>query len=287
MEYTNVDERVIDVGLVKRLIKKQFPQWRHAQIIPVVDGGWDNRMFHLGDTMLVRLPSASGYVPQVEKEHTWLPILAPQLPLLIPHPVAKGKPHEEFPWAWSIYYWLEGETASRETISNFNAFAGDLAAFLNALERADTEDAPLAGAHCWFRGCSLHTYHEETYQALSILNDSINTDLARAVWDNALESEWQHAPVWFHGDVSPGNLLVTDGKLCAVIDFGCSGIGDPACDLAIAWTFLTPESRNVFRAQRHVDDQTWARGRGWALWKALIILSGLDSNQKNERQDNT
>ncbi|MGF1575189.1 MAG: aminoglycoside phosphotransferase family protein [Cyanophyceae cyanobacterium] len=266
----------ITTSLVHQLVSSQFPQWAHLSIKPVAFGGWDNRTFHLGDLMTVRLPSAAAYTAQVEKEHRWLPKLAPHLPLPIPTPLAKGDPCDRYPWPWSIYGWIEGETAAPERITDLKQVATALAGFLMALQRVDPSHGPAPGSHNFYRGGPLSIYDSETRQALAILSDQsgqIDTHAALAMWEEALASSWQGPPVWLHGDISPSNLLVKDGQLIAIIDFGCSAIGDPACDLAIAWTFFAEPSRATFRAALPLDQATWARGRGWALWKALITVA--------------
>lgn len=263
----------INVALVSQLIASQFPQWAHLAVKPVELSGWDNRTFHLGPSMSVRLPSDEGYVAQVEKEHRFLPRLAPFLPLPIPVPLVKGIPGEGYPWLWSVYGWLEGENATLERITDLSQFAISLAEFLLALQRIDASDGPPAGEHNFFRGGSLMNYDAETRAKIEELAGEIDTDAATRVWDTALESTWQGSPVWVHGDVASGNLLVKDGRLCAVIDFGCCAVGDPACDLVMAWTFFSGESREAFKATLGVDRATWARARGWALWKALITLA--------------
>ena len=262
----------IDATLVKRLILTQFPQWAHLPIKPVGNGGWDNRHFRLGARMSVRLPSALSYVAQVEKEHRWLPILRPHLPLPIPVPLALGAPGAGFPWPWSIYRWLEGKQAHADHIQNLGQFAVNLANFLVALRRIDTRDGPLPGHHNFHRGGSLTVYDAETREAIGSLADEIDVRAVTEVWDTALATSWEGPPVWVHGDIAEGNLLVKDGQLCVVIDFGCAGIGDPSCDLVIAWTFLDPASRASFRAAIALDPATWERARGWAIWKALITL---------------
>ena len=270
MSVASVD---INEALVRRLVAAQFPQWAHLPITQVAIGGNDNRTFHLGDEMSVRLPSAEGYADQVEKEHWWLPRLAPLLPLPIPVPLAKGTPADSYPWHWSIYRWMEGETAGVERIADLREFAAALAHFLAALQRIDPAGGPPPGRHNFYRGASLSMYDAETRQALKALDGRIDTDAAAKVWETALHSTWDGAPVWLHGDVAAGNLLVKDGRLSAVIDFGCSAVGDPACDMTIAWTLLSGESRDTFRAALPVDAATWARGLGWALWKGLITLA--------------
>jgi aminoglycoside phosphotransferase (APT) family kinase protein len=263
----------IDVALVRRLVDAQFPQWADLPVSPVEVGGWDNRTFRLGERMTVRLPSAEGYVAQVAKEQRWLPYLAPRLPLPIPVPLAQGVPAEGYPFPWSVYPWLDGENAGPGAIGDLSAFAVALAGFLTALQSVDATGGPPPGPHCWYRGGPLTTYDAETRRALETLGDRIDRDAATDVWETALAATWHGTPVWFHGDVSAGNLLVRDGRLAAVIDFGSSGVGDPACDLAIAWTLLSGESREAFRDALSADPATWARGRGWTVWKSLITLA--------------
>lgn len=262
----------IDATLVKQLIRTQFPQWAELPIAPVENGGWDNRTFHLGDSMSVRLPSAPHYVAQVEKEHRWLPVLGPQLPLPIPVPLARGTPGAGYPWPWSIYGWLDGKPAQADRINDLGRFAKDLAGFLSALRGIDTSDGPVPGAHNFHRGGSLTVYDAETREAIGKLTSKIDAAAATEVWDRALTTSWHGPPVWVHGDVAASNLLVDEGRLCAVIDFGCAGVGDPSCDLVIVWTFLDSASRNLFRSAMGLDRATWERARGWAIWKALITL---------------
>jgi aminoglycoside phosphotransferase (APT) family kinase protein len=263
----------IDATLVRTLVARQFAQWADLPVRAVAEGGWDNRTFHLGDAMSVRLPSAERYVAQVEKEHRWLPALASQLPLPIPAPLAMGKPDADYPWPWSIYAWIEGDRASHDAISDLPTFAEELADFLIALRKIDASDGPLAGAHNFHRGGSLAVYDGETRQALVVLADELDVSLLTEIWERALCSSWREKPVWVHGDIAEGNLLVRDGRLSAVIDFGSSGVGDPSSDLVIAWTLFDEPARNAFRARVGLDRQTWERARGWCLWKALITIA--------------
>jgi aminoglycoside phosphotransferase (APT) family kinase protein len=275
---------MINAELVRRLVAEQFPRWSRLSITPIVPGGWDNRTFRLGDRMTVRLPSAEGYVPQVEKEQRWLPLLAPGLPLPIPVPIALGRHGEGFPWPWSIYEWIDGHVSTPHRIRDRGAFAADLAGFLVALRAIDARDGPLPGAHDFRRGGPVAFYDDETRQAIVDLGSSIDGSAATDVWDAALSSEWSGGPVWFHGDISVGNLLLNGGDLSAVIDFGTSGVGDPACDLVIAYTLFTGRSREVFRAGVRLDDATWARARGWAIWKALIVAAGSAGSHSPRRE---
>ncbi|WP_454781614.1 aminoglycoside phosphotransferase family protein [Legionella sp. WA2022007384] len=265
----------IDVSLVRRLIDSQFPQWANLPIKPVEFSGWDNRTFHLGDEMTVRLPSDTFYALQVEKEQHWLPYLAPHLTLQIPTPIAKGEPAEGYLWQWSVYRWIEGQTASIERVNDQSLFAADLAKFLLELQAIDTTGGPLAGEHSFYRGGPLITYDAEVQEAIKILAKQTDTATLSSIWSEALAEPWQKHPVWVHGDIAVGNLLIQEGCLRAVIDFGQLAIGDPACDLVLAWTFLKAQSRDVFRRTLQLDKATWARARGWALWKALIVCAAL------------
>ena len=264
----------IDEHLARRLIDRQFPRWAHLPITPVEVDGWDNRTFRLGDGLTMRLPSGDWYALQVEKEQRWLPLLAPWLPLPIPEPVAKGEPGEGYPYPWSVYRWLDGDIATEAGIGDLSEFALELAVFLVALRGIDAGGGPAPGRHNFFRGGPLATYAEETLRSIERLGGEIPGDAALRMWEDAMAADWEGDPVWFHGDVATGNLLLRDGRLAAVIDFGTSGVGDPACDIVIAWTLLHGPSRDAFRATLGADPGTWSRGRGWALWKALISLVG-------------
>ncbi len=260
----------VDAAQVRRLVAGQFPHWADLPVEPVADGGWDNWTFRLGTGMSVRLPSAVEYAEAVTKEHRWLPVLAPRLPLPVPTPLAEGGPGEGYPYAWSVYRWLDGETARADRIADPVRFALDLAGFVVALQGVDVADGPRPGLHNWYRGGTLRTYDGLADRALTALDGRIDVGLAGEVWRRALDARWDGAERWFHGDLAQGNLLLDDGHLAAIIDFGTCGVGDPSCDLAIAWTLLTAEGRRAFRERLAVDDATWARGRGWALWKTLV-----------------
>ena len=262
----------IDAGLARRLVAAQFPQWAGLPITPVELDGWDNRTFRLGAELSIRLPTGDWYAQQVEKEQRWLPELAPQLPLPIPSPVAQGRPGGGYPWPWSVYRWLAGVPAAVTGVGDVARFATDLGRFLAALYRIDAAGGPPPGEHNFFRGGWLGVYEAETHEAIARLGDEIPRDAVLRAWEDAMRSSWDRDPVWVHGDVAVGNLLVRDGRLAAVIDFGSSGVGDPACDMVIAWTLFSGSGRDRFRAEVGADDATWSRAAGWCLWKALITL---------------
>ena len=261
----------IDESLVASLVGSQFPQWADLPIKQVVPGGWDNRTFRLGDTMSVRLPSAERYAEKIEKEQQWLPHLAASILTQIPCPIGLGRPEFGYPWNWSIYRWLEGEEASYSSIDSLIEFARSMAKFLADLHLVSPIDEAQPGSHNFHRGGSLMVYDSETRELIRSLRDTIDPVAATKLWETALRSSWNHPPVWVHGDLAPSNILVRDGALSSVIDFGGCGVGDPSCDLTIAWTFFAGESRETFRSGVALDRQTWERARGWALWKALLI----------------
>ncbi len=269
----HADEVDIDASLVRRLLSTQFPRWADLPIEPVASAGTDNALYRLGNDLAVRLPRIHWATGQVQKEHEWLPNLAPLLPLAIPVPEAMGEPGEGYPWQWSVYRWLDGENATLERLADASQAAIDLAGFVAALQRVDTAGGPLPGQHNSRRGVPLSERDSLTRAAIASLRGLIDTDAATSAWEAALEAPvWPNSPVWIHGDLQSGNLLATDGKLTAVIDFGCLGVGDPACDTIVAWNLFEAEARHAFRDTLHVDEATWARGRGWALSTALIAL---------------
>jgi aminoglycoside phosphotransferase (APT) family kinase protein len=264
----HVDEIHTDEPLVRRLLAGQFPQWADLPLERVPSSGTDNALFRLGDDMVVRLPRIHWAVGSVDRDVRWLPLLAPRLPVAIPVPLTRGAPAEGYPWEWGVYPWLEGENPNVDGIAYLDSLRPDVARFVASLHAVDVGGGPPA-----FRGKPLVVQDEGARAALAALDGLIDVDAATVAWNTALETPaWSGPPVWIHGDLLPGNLLLQGGRLTGVIDWGCLGVGDPACDLIVAWGLLSPEARNVFRAELRVDDGTWARGRGWALSIALIAL---------------
>jgi aminoglycoside phosphotransferase (APT) family kinase protein len=276
----HADEVDVDAGLVRRLVAAQFPDWADLPLDPVEPRGTDNAIFRLGDDMAVRLPRRERTVATLVKERAWLPRLAPLLPLAVPLPLAEGAPGDGYPWTWSVYRWLEGNNAIAEPLGDLSQAASDLVAFLTALQRIDTSGGPPPGEHNFGRGEPLANRDAAVRSAIAVLQDDLDVDVA-ATWDAALRApDWPGPPVWIHGDLDARNLLVECGRLSAVIDWGSLGVGDPACDVMVAWKVLSAESRAGFRAALAVDDPTWTRARGWALSQALMALSyyTLDTN---------
>lgn len=267
------EELDIDESLVRRLLREQFPQWADLALQRLQSAGTDNAIYRLGDEMSVRLPRIFWSIEQVDKEQEWLPKIAPHLPLAVPVPLAKGRPNEDYPWNWSIYRWVEGENATIDRINDPIQMAQDLAQFIAALQRIDPAGGPTPGSHNSGRGVPLAMRDSQVKTALAQLHHLIDTETAAAVWKAALQaSVWSKPPVWIHGDLQSGNLLIQQGRLSGVIDFGCLAVGDPACDLQVGWNLFSGKIRQVFRAALHVDEASWARGRGWALSVALTAL---------------
>ena len=263
----------IDVSLVRRLLAAQHPQWAGLSIEPVLPWGTDNALYRLGDDMVVRLPRIERANGTLTRERLWLPRLAPHLTLAVPVPLAEGAPAQSYPFEWSIYRWLEGVPATAARIADPAQTAADLAAFVAALQRLDPKGGPPPDRYNAFRGVPLARRDQPTRAAIASLGAAIDEGAVTAAWEAALCAPvWERAPVWIHGDLDARNLLVQQGRLSAVIDFGCLGVGDPACDVMVAWKVFSADTRDVFRTALSVDEATWARGRGWALSQALIAL---------------
>ena len=262
----------IDVNLVRRLIAEQFPRWAGLAVERIPSGGTVNAMYRLGDDMVVRLPLVQGGANDVSMERTWLPLLAPHLPTTVPEVLGEGQPAQGYPWPWSVYRWLAGENPEAGALSEPVLLAADLAEFVAAMRSITLPGAPQA-----HRGGPVASLDAETRAAIEELRgipqEGVDCDAATAVWEEALRAPgWDGPPVWLHADLMPGNLLVDGGRLTSVIDFGCLGAGDPACDLFPAWNLLPAKAREVFREALSVDDATWTRGRARTLSQALIAL---------------
>jgi aminoglycoside phosphotransferase (APT) family kinase protein len=240
----------------------------------VPSGGTDNALYRLGDDMVARLPRTPRTTTTLEKELRWLPRLAPHLPLAIPVPLAEGSPAAGYPFTWSVYRWLDGEDATVEPVADPNLLADDLALFLTALQQIDPTGGPPPGEHNFFRGVPLAARDAQARSAIASLSGTIDVDAVTAVWESALQAPaWALPARWIHGDLDARNLLVESGRLRAVIDWGGLGVGDPACDVMVAWKVMTGETRARFRDALASDDATWARARGWAVSQAVIALA--------------
>ncbi|GGM15934.1 phosphotransferase [Streptomyces fumigatiscleroticus] len=268
---TTADIRpAIDGALVRRLVDSQFPQWAGLPLHLLDPAGSDHVIYRLGEKLSVRLPRHAGAIGQARKEFHWLPRLAPHLPLAVPVPVGVGEPDFGCPWPWAVSRWLDGEVATVDALAGSSRAAGELARFLAALRQCTPEDAPAGNACHDLTGWSLSDRDRATRAAIAEAGGVFDAAAMTDLWDAALNAPgWDRPPVWFHGDFHTGNLLTLEGRLSAVIDFGGLGIGDPACDMMIAFTLMPADSRAVFRDALGVDDATWTRGRGWALAAGL------------------
>ena len=236
----HADEIETDTALVRRLLAGQFPQWAELRIDLVASYGTDHDIYRLGDHLAARLPRIGWATRQAALEAEWLPKLAPHLPLALPTPVAMGQPAEGYPFNWSVYKWLPGANAN-DTLADLEQAALDLAAFVKALRRIDTTGAHPRRPHS--RGGPLAEGDAQVRRSITQLGDRIDAAAALRAWEESLAAPaWAGTEVWVHGDLLPGNLLVVDGRLSAVIDFGSLNVGDPACDLQPAWN-LFPGAR--------------------------------------------
>lgn len=269
----HADEIPVTASMVHRLLAAQFPHWADLPLTAVSSAGTDHALYRLGHEFVIRLPRVPSAAEQGLKEYRWLPVFAPHLPLALPVPLALGQPDAQFPYHWTICRWLEGENVSLDQHGDSIEIAQSLAQFVKALHQLDASDGPIPGAHNFGRGVPLAQRDETTRHSIASLKDLMDTDAALAAWEHALSAApWQGNPVWIHGDLQAGNLLVHQERLSAVIDFGGMAVGDPACDMQVAWNLFTRKSREAFRRMVAPDDATWARGRGWALSVAVIAL---------------
>jgi aminoglycoside phosphotransferase (APT) family kinase protein len=268
------DDVEVSAEVVRALLREQAPEWAELPLHLVDEIGTDNVLYRLGDSLVVRLPRGGRSATSLAKECEWLPRLRPHLPVAIPAVRAVGHPGEGYPHGWAVYDWLPGERATEGRLRDAAGLAHDLAGFLSALWELDAGDAPAPGEHNFFRGVHLAERDQQTRASIAALRGVIDTTAVAAVWDAALAAPaWPGPPVWIHGDIDRQNLLLHDGRLSGVIDFGGLGVGDPACDVMAAWKLFDIPARAAFRAALEVDEATWQRSRGWAVSQAVIALA--------------
>jgi aminoglycoside phosphotransferase (APT) family kinase protein len=264
MARMHVDELDIDEMLVHRLLAAQFPNWAKLPLRRIQPGGTVNAIFRLGSELSVRLPRLAGPTSPASKEFEWLPKLAPLLPVQVPVPVARGEPSEEYPWFWEIHTWVEGKTVPVEEIDAIRA-ARDLATAIEAMQQIDPAGAPPG------RGIPLAERDEEIRYWLARFKGDPRVT---AEWERALVAPpWEGQPAWHHGDLDFRNWLVLDGRINGIIDWESMGIGDPACDVMVAWKLHSSAARDAFHEALPTDDATWERARGWALSQGVAILA--------------
>lgn len=304
---------IINSDLARKLIAEQFPEYASLPIVDVEKQGYDNRTYRIGSDMLIRMPTAADYALKVPQEQELLPQLAKRLSINIPAPIKMGKPSADYPYPFSIYKWLPGKSINLLTLTEEDKeqLAFDLSKFLKELQAITDVEGPEPGQHNWWRGDHVSVYDKDAREQIAALTEIIDAGQALALWDKACATRWNKTPVWIHGDFAIGNILISnrhcepqsgeaiqafsgslhyardDGrayKLSAVIDFGGAAVGDPACDLVIAWTYLTEKSREIFMSKRNMDPDTWLRARAWALWKATFELCQITDKTSPEAQ---
>lgn len=268
----------ITTDLVARLIAEQFPQWSSLMVKPVQRSGFDNVTFHLGDKYSVRLPRLKSFSTQPIREHQWLHKLAPHLSAQIPEVIALGKPSAVYPWHWSVCRWIEGKAGYSFSRSDLQQFAVPLAEFLKRLHAIDGAGGLEPGEENFFHGLSPKVNDDKVQDAFKKIDRFIDINAAKELWSRAANSEIGNRPVWFHGDMNIGNFIFKDEKLIAVIDFGTMGVGDPACDLKIAWTLFDQPARKLFKDHLGYDSGMWDRAKGWALYNNSIYGLAFNEN---------
>jgi len=277
-------ESTPSLDLAHKLIEDQFPEYYNLPITDVEKQGHDNRTYRLGEHMLIRMPTAAHYALKVPKEQELLPQLAKRLSVSIPAPIKMGKPSADYPYPFSIYKWLPGKSINLLTLTDQNKeqIAFDLANFLKELQAINDFEGHEPGQHNWWRGDDVSVYDKGAREQIAELAEIIDAGQALALWDQACATRWDKTPVWIHGDFAIGNILMDSGKLSAVIDFGGAAVGDPACDLVIAWTYLSGKARETFISKMDMDPDTWLRARTWALWKATFELCQIEDKNSLE-----
>ena len=277
-------EVTIDTSVVRALLQEQHADLAHLSLIEV-DEGWDNKLFRLGQDLAVRIPRRAASAALIEHEQRWLPRLSPRLPLPVPAPLRVGRPGSGFPWSWSVVRWFPGQSAlltpPRDVEATTATTAVALGRFLRALHQPAPEDAP----HNPWRGVPLSARAKTMQDNLQQLDGLVDHGAVLDLWERVLSTPpWSEPPLWIHGDLHPGNLLVSDGRLSAVIDFGDLAAGDPATDLSVAWMLLPSSARQAFLTSARdeldpLDDHTLMRARGWALALGLAFLANSRDNE--------
>lgn len=266
------DEIPVDDAFVARLVKIQTPHWADLPLRRIASTGTDNTIYRLGETLLVRVPRRPSAVALLSKELDWLPHLQ-DLPLDVPKLRFRGSAEPGIAFDFGIFDWMEGQIAIPGHIADWQDAARVLAGFLKALHLKDTNGAPPAGECNSRRGVALRELTDATLPAIEIIADEIDPHRARGLWEAACAAAFSGPPVWLHGDLKANNLIVRNGMLSGVIDWGLAAVGDPAADYATAWFWVDPAARAAFRDHLEPDDNDWLRAQGWALYGAVIALS--------------
>ena len=263
------NELAIDETVVHTLLKDQFPNLASLPIKAIISSGTENTLFRLGTEYIIRLPRIEWAVEGVNKEYEWVTKISRFLKTPVSEPFFKGIPNKFYPWPWTINRWNDGNNPDFEKGNEYESLSKDLACFSNELHGIKLSNGPSSR-----RGIPLKKQDVYVKKAIGELEGEIDSKSVTNLWNQLSNvSSWSKDPIWVHGDFLPGNILVKNNRLSAVIDFSHIGIGDPACDLVIAWSLFESSSRKIFMDNlRNIDDDTWERGRGWALSIALTML---------------
>lgn len=291
---------ILSLDLARKLIAEQFPDYAHLPITEVEKQGNDNRTYRLGEEMLIRMPTAACYADKVSIEQELLPKLAKHLSLKIPAPLKIGRPSKDYPFPFSIYKWLSGQSLNCLTLTDQEKeqLAYDLTGFLKELQSIADVPVLVPGQHNFWRGAHVSVYDKGFREQIGKLAECYPEFISGSrnkfgmtqefygqaldLWEKACATQWQGLPVWIHGDFAIGNMLLESKRLSAVIDFGGAAMGDPACDLVIAWTYFSGKARAIFMKEMGLDSDTWLRARAWALWKATFELCALETLDEPE-----
>lgn len=276
---TPVSDIEINAALVYRLLEAQYPDLKHLKL-DLVDAGWDNVIFRLGDRLSIRLPRRKAAAAFIENEQTWLPLLAERLPIAVPTPYKLGKPTQDYPWCWSILPWLAGVTADQSELNPSQAKR--LGMFLRSLHVPAPFNAPSNPG----RGVPLHQRAASIEARMQRLETKTNliTPKIKNTWKMAVNAPIDVRANWLHGDLHPRNILVEDGAISGIIDWGDITSGDVATDLASFWMLFA--ARNVrqqaIAEYADISEATLQRAKGWAILFGVVLLdSGLIDNPRN------
>lgn len=290
------DELSIDTDLVARLIERDVPEFAGLALKPLACSGSSNALFRLGQDLLVRLPRQPGGGESIAKEARWSPTMAAALPIAIPEIVAVGQPGFGYPEQWSLTRWIEGDhppcvRPEDPPAVGRSRLGEDLADVVLALRAMDVPHL-ITDELRWYRGDALSNFDDAVREYLRLCRsiDDLDLDLdkAEALWDESLRLPGAAEPApdrWYHGDLVAENLLLADGRLAAVLDFGSVSIGDPTIDLHGAWEILDGSAREVFASKLGASEPEWLRGRAWALGIALGALSYYWHTMPGRRDD--
>jgi aminoglycoside phosphotransferase (APT) family kinase protein len=263
----------IDLETAKSIIAKQFPQWAELDVSMFESSGTDHLLCRLGDHMAARFPITGDAARVVEDEWTGLRRFT-GLPLATPQLLATAKPLPEFPYSWSVVNWIEGQDASVAAVSDWTETARNLGKFVRALRAVEPCGGRMNGPANGYRGSPLCSRNGWVRKCFESVSDLFDLHAMRAAWEEAMAAPvWEKDPVWIHGDIHAANIIVRNGGVVGIVDFGLAALGDPACDLALAWTFLPADSRAVFFKAAEIDGATLSRGKGWALYVGAIALA--------------